>query len=400
MRLFDHGPRQDPTPARHLETHFPFLNRVATPFWAEVRRVLEAWFANVPEVDRSDLRARFRSPDNRQHVAAFWELYLHEVFIRIGFEVRLHPTLLGQTTSPDMLVERAGDSFYVEAIALTDKESEHQSARKRGQIYDALNERVASPNFFLNVESVAQGNRTPPLGKISRTVAEWLAELDPDAVPPFDQSKRDWALPTLEATFEGWAFRIQAIPKRSDRRVAEGPTVGMFGPPEAIFVNDHEDLHQRIGQKSRKYGEPDRPLLIAVLYARWTADAENMMRALFGGGWGHSGMLRSGRIEPTWPDDVDGVWLARSGPRNRNGSAILCALRLAPHSIAESSLWLVHHPWARKPLTTSLPFASMRVEPTTGRIVETQATSSAADLFRLPTKWPPGEPFPRKRHPS
>ena len=93
-----------------------------------------------------DLGTRFRSPDDRQHVAAFWELYLHELFTRLGFAVRLHPTLPIETTNPDMLVERDGDSFYVEAVALTDKDVERQSTRRRGQVDDGINERVQSAN--------------------------------------------------------------------------------------------------------------------------------------------------------------------------------------------------------------------------------------------------------------
>lgn len=398
MLLFDDVVRYDPSPADHLESHFPFINRVATPYWAEVRRVLELWFAHLPASECADLRARFRSSDDRQHVAAFWELYLYELFTRLGFAVRLHPPLTHQSTNPDMLVERKGDSFYVEAVALTDKETEFQSSRRSGQIFDAINQRVQSANFFLDVETVSLGNGTPPLSQIGRFVDRWLASLDPDAVPQYAASNTDWDLPKRDATFGDWQFRFRAIPKRSDRRVVEGPTVGKFGPPKAVWVNDHDDLKDRLGRKSRKYGELDRPLVIALLYERWTAATHHLTRALFGWGWGYPHLFRTGRLDPTWPLEADGSWVNRDGPLNRFCSAILCGLHTAPHSVVRCPLELWHHPWARHPLTADLPFAATRIGSVRDEVVETAETASVSELFNLPEEWPPGVPFPNGRH--
>lgn len=343
MLLFDSMRREKSTPAMHQEARFAFLNRVATPFWGEVRRVLEEWFANVSPDDCVDLGTRFRSSDDRQHVGAFWELYLHELFTRLGFTVRLHPTLPDNTTTPDMLVEGVGGSFYVEAVALTNKEAEYRSSQKRAQVYDALNERVRSENFFLDVETVAEGSGTPPLALIGRTVNKWLASLDPNTVSL--AGTRSWleGLPMYEAPFADWTFRFRALPKRQDRRVSEGPTVGMFGPPRAFWVNDHKDLMDRISRKSRKYGDPDRPLVIALLYDRWTANAHHLTRALFGWGWGDLEIVRAGRLDRSWAAEADGIWLTRSGPANRDSFAILCAIHL--------SIWL--HIQSPRPISTS-----------------------------------------------
>ncbi len=234
----------------------------------------------------------------------------------------------------------------------------------------------------------------------ARTLNQWLASLDPDAIPPFDTARTDWKLPTYKGAFGNWVFRFRAFPKRADRRVVQGPTVGMFGPPKPIWVNDHSDLMDRIGRKSRKYGELDRPLVIALLYEQWTANAHHLTRALFGWAWGYPEMFRARRIEPTWPPGADGAWLTRNGPTNRNGAAILCAFHLAPHSVAKTGLYLLHHPWARRPLTASLPFADTRVSLEGGEVLETVATTSVNKLFGLPSVWPPSVPFPKEPTPQ
>lgn len=52
VSLFDDLKREDPSPARPGEDSFAFLNRVDTPFWAKVRRLLEEWFGHYPAEGR------------------------------------------------------------------------------------------------------------------------------------------------------------------------------------------------------------------------------------------------------------------------------------------------------------------------------------------------------------
>lgn len=397
MRLFDTAPRDNPEPAAHQEPHFPFLNRVSTPYWAEIRCLLEDWFDRIALDERTDLRARFRSSDDRQHVAAFWELYLHELFIRLGFTVRLHPEILGQTTTPDLAVARGDEAFYIEAVVLTDKELQHRSARRRGQVYDAINKRVKSPNFFLDVETVVEGTDTPPLRQIAAKLQTWLDSLDPDEAIPHSGLAAYHALPVLEQGYGTWRFRFRAVPKRSDRRTIQGPTVGMFGPPQAVWVNDHTALRERVEDKSRKYGDLDRPLVFALLYERWTAGSHHLAQALYGWGYGQADMMRSGRIEPTWPPEANGAWLTREGPVNRTGAAVLAAIHLAPHSIARTELHVWHHPWARRPLKYALPFAAMALDHSTGEIEAVDPSRRPSNIFGLAEDWPPGQPFPRSQ---
>src|SRR6266542_284643 len=79
--LFDKFERTDPTPARHQEGNFAFLNRIATPWWSEIRDRLEVWFqaysGDAGAEKAADLRGRFRSSDERQHLGAWWELYVY-----------------------------------------------------------------------------------------------------------------------------------------------------------------------------------------------------------------------------------------------------------------------------------------------------------------------------------
>lgn len=96
--LFDHFVRTDASPSAESEDYFTFLNRVDTPFWAEVRRVLDVWFSRYPGERAPALRREFRSRRGRQQRGAFWELYLHELFLQLGYSVVVHPGLANITS--------------------------------------------------------------------------------------------------------------------------------------------------------------------------------------------------------------------------------------------------------------------------------------------------------------
>ena len=50
----------------------------------------------------------------------------------------------------------------------------------------------------------------------------------------------------------------------------------------------------------------------------------------------------------------NGLWFARSGPRNRQVSAVLLVDELMPWAIAHKTPVLWHNPWAQKPLVLNL----------------------------------------------
>lgn len=104
MNLFDQVERTYMGPASNAEPDFPFLNRSARKEMVKVRNLLEDWFEAFPESSKIDLRSRFRSQDNRQHQAAFFEIYCHALMQGMGFEVEIHPSSNGGSTRPDFLV--------------------------------------------------------------------------------------------------------------------------------------------------------------------------------------------------------------------------------------------------------------------------------------------------------
>lgn len=111
MSIFSEIARDDPSRRAHGDGQFTFLDRVAGPYWDQVRELIEDWFSRLCPDAQADIRGRLRSSDDRHVRGAFFELYLHECLLRMGYTVTCHPVLEGTTRRPDFLAEKEGRSI-------------------------------------------------------------------------------------------------------------------------------------------------------------------------------------------------------------------------------------------------------------------------------------------------
>ncbi len=395
MPLFDNSPRHISSPAIHNESTFQFLNRVDSPYWEEVRRLLERWYMNLPASQHSDIRERFRAPDNRQLMSAFWELYLHEIFTRLGFTLAPHPGVAESSSKPDYYVSRHDGDFYLEAVMLGELEDERRAERRRASIYDAINQ-IPSPNFWLEIECLRETQSTPPLRSLKQRLGEWLLALDPDDSRFVDFAARPehWkSLPFHDWRQDGWHIHITAIPKGPRfRGELHAPTIGIYMPSQAIMINDQFEIRERLKDKAKKYGQTGKPYVIALLSQRVTTSDLEILAALYGSEWECPQSIREGS---TRQGGSDGLWLSEAGPSRRNVSAVLVSTAVRPWMVARANVTIIHNPWAVHPVTAELPFVSVNANLLDGTLRTGVAASSPAEIFGIDPNWPPGEPFPK-----
>ncbi len=129
--LFDNSERINGHPAESIEPFETFLNSAAGDDWQYVRDVLMDWLAHYPEAERPALISRLRRTDRRGFLGAFWELYLHELVRRLGFDIELHPSVSGTTHRPDFRLRRGTAMIYLEAVTIYEREGspKHVSSR-------------------------------------------------------------------------------------------------------------------------------------------------------------------------------------------------------------------------------------------------------------------------------
>jgi hypothetical protein len=83
-------------PASQTEPSFKYLNRCGRKWSVKVREVLEKWFKNYPDQHKTDLCRRFQSNNNSDFISSFFELYMHELLIKMHYAVEIHPKVKGK----------------------------------------------------------------------------------------------------------------------------------------------------------------------------------------------------------------------------------------------------------------------------------------------------------------
>lgn len=392
--LFDDFERSDASPQSESEDNFTFLNRSARPYFAEVRRMLQEWFARYPEEHALELRGNFRSRLPGQHWAAWWELYLHELFTRLGYELAIHPQLPDSARTPDFEMRRGGSRLYLEAtVVFSGIVREDDDPRAPPWMIDAVND-VQSSNFFVGlVEVESAGSDRLKDRDIAAPLQEWLDGLDPDDVEREYEGGEGFPQRTISC--RGWEVVFEAYPVKREKRGEPIDRVLGVGPVEAGLVNDIEQLQSKLKAKAGRYGRPQVPLVTAVLSISSFMERLDIEQALFGS---EAVIVPLGRTAEPPPliRQPNGFWMHGASRQNRRVSAVLTAVGLQPSLAPEVTpvLWL--NPWADYPLTEDWPFPEATANDS-GQITYREAAPDMHAVLGLPSDWPGVEPFPRSQ---
>ena len=393
--LFDDFERTDTTPARHQEGNFAFLNRIATPWWSEVRDRLEAWFqayrGDADAKKTADLRGRFRSSDERQHLGAWWELYVYWLLrsLQVGDWLGVEPEHPERPTRPDFCVAphaAARPELWVEAVTTFSGivQVERHGARE-AYVLDAINA-VTSPDFRVSIQFRTVGRTHPRKRDIVEPLRAWLQTLNRDEVASAWQ--RGERPPPKVLTSQGWEIVLEPIPKGTRGRHPNDRLIGI-GPMTVGFVNDVAQARKAIVRKAGHYKDLAAPFVIAVMPSSPTFDADDAVASLYGS---EAVQFDTGRM-----DDEgrvvrlrDGAW---SGGEGRV-SGVLFGPGLFPWTVARvwPQLWL--NPHAAYPLDSQFaPLPRVEVTPE-GHLRPVDPDEPPARLLGLDPEWPgSGDPF-------
>ena len=257
LQLFDQFERTDHRQARRSEPDFEFLNRSAWPACANIREVLERWFAAYPAGHKRDLHARFRKGDHN-YAAAYFELYLYQVLSRLGLSPEVHPSPETSTRHPDFAIYGARASrCYVEAnVVLKPRwDSEDPLENELLNVIDAVAE-VQPTQVGVAVTTKGTLRNSHKQKPLQRQIREWLDSIDPMGLSPTDFENN----PRLCISRDDWVAELVAfgpLTHPSRRLIHIGPTKGGIS-------NEGPLLAETLNTKVKRYGTLDYPLILAI----------------------------------------------------------------------------------------------------------------------------------------
>lgn len=345
MRVFDSFNRSDLSFASYGEGNFSFLNRTNRPEFVAAREMIEDWFSRYPVSQQAELASRFRDKNTPESFdSAFFELFLHELFIKGGCGVEIHPLATGSAKRPDFLITTPSQRrLYVEAIVASGVSRDEKATQSRmDTLHNALNQ-VVNPDFFIYVRHDNFDPATPiPVSRVKRAVQRWIDGLDYETAMTFSKSESIDDLPRYVVEHDGMAAEIVAIPKKREARgLPDVPAVG--GSSGSLFwVHTHEDIRSAVRKKrASRYDLGGLPYVVAVRCQDAFTRPSDVERALYG--------QRSSDAEPdltqlATADIEEGVWAGRGGAINTSISAVLTVQLLFPWSVPDTKVCLDQNP--------------------------------------------------------
>lgn len=378
--------------AGYSEPQFAFMNRSARPEANSIRVLLESWFSRYPQAESRSLRERFRSGNDLQHHSAFFELFIHELLLKLGLRPQIHPALPQTTRHPDFLVECPEDrDFYLEVVVAANMSKDEYAARARMHVvYDSIN-RLGSPNFFIGMDVRGAPKTPPPARRIRSFLSKNLAGLDPDKVMTLLESGLD-ALPRWHYEYGDWRIEFYPIPKSpKDRGKLGTRPIGLrwYGPQ---FADSRIAIRDALCDKAGRYGALGLPYVVAVNALDRSTDSTDIMEALFGKEKYLVELSRPKSPEPEVTRELDGVWTSKSGPRYPRLSAVLVAIGLSPWNLPHASIRLYHNPWANLPYSSELTLLPQAVS-SAGQM-RLEGGKSLSRVLGLAYEWPDMESSP------
>ena len=385
-KVFDPVQRTDDAPKRNTESDFGFYNRSARPEFARVRTLLEECIQHYPNNEVNELIARIRSGDNTHFQSATFELVLHELLRRRGFQLSPHPTLPnGNSSKPDFLVkDEDGEEFYLEAVLASEKnETDPAAEARKGLVYDHLN---AKPHhcFMVAIDDEGSPTSQPSGKKITKAVHGWLDSLDPDDIQAQIDISDLFSISPFEWCHEDWALQMRPIPIKPERRGKSTGLIGI-GAGGGGMIDAWSPIGNAIKSKGSKYGELDKPLLVAVNLNSFHLEDIDEMQALYGQ---EQYVYQVGGVdqEPRMERAPNGAWHGKSGPQYTRVSGAWIFNDLRPSSMAMRRQTIYFNPWAKNPLTNKLCCFPHAIPE--GNKMQWHDGISLSEIFDLNERWP------------
>jgi hypothetical protein len=379
---FDDIERSEQDGKRQNESNFDYLNRSARPEAQRVRTAIAEWLKHFPEAHRDEVEKRIRG-DDTQFSSATFELFLHEVCLRQGWRVEIHPALSnGKTKRPDFRVETPSGSLYLEATFASKFSKDQQATeRRKNQVLRAIDD-LHLPNFCLGIYLSGNPQQEINKRKLKHDLQQWIKNLDLDDIER-RYRKREEITP-YHFSENGWSICFRPIPRKSCGRNALRRTIEILSE-DIRTIDVRSTLHKAAKEKARKYGDLDLPLVIAVNLGEDHVDVTQERDALFGTTQYCFDMNTSEQTDTI--RESNGVWRSPPSSTYTRLSAVWVFRAFDVWRwAARGSSRLYLNPWAARPAPESLN-TFPRTFAVDHRLLEEDGTTFR-EIFGVPEEWP------------
>ncbi|MET3606975.1 hypothetical protein ABIC74_000817 [Mucilaginibacter rubeus] len=311
--LFDDFERIEINRDDFLVEHYTFLNTSAIPEAVEARVRIDSWSEGFPIND--EFLKRFRSKNNKQHAAAFFELFIFHYFKSNGFAIQCIER--DKKPTPDFMVEINGENVFIECTCSSNSGIDEIIDKLQSTILDSF-KKIDKRKHFINIDWLVSSNISPSLKRIRHLIREYICE----------ESRS----PALIIDDAGWKIKITLLPASND--VSRG--VGILRSPVQM-PTPHLNVLTALNDKRPSKYQLSSPYIIALYSEDMFLNYLDMELALFD-------RARFQDKLPVKRGKDKAFFIAKQHLTNSSVSAVLLVQRLTPYSSETPKMKLFNHP--------------------------------------------------------
>lgn len=381
IRLFTTVKRTFHGPAHENEKTYNYYDRSARNDIGIVRDLLESWFNNLPTDEKHETKERFK----KSFYSVFYELFLYNFFLKLGFEIIIHPIIKNSDKRPDFLIKKDDLEIYVEAKISEDKSEEQKSFENlKSRFYDKIS-KIKSDHFIFHIEelNIKTANQ-PSTQELISKILKKLATLNHNAELEKAQTENFNNFQKLKYENNEINISITFLPVIIDAIGKARRSVGI--PPIETFIGGAEEaIRDSIRKKSKRYGKLDKPYLICVNALSIKSSSIHDIDSAIWGSLAISFSTNPENRDEKFIRNSDGIFYNNGAKRILNVSGVMVN-RIFPNNIPDSKYWIFAHPFTENPLDFKrfgLPYCYIKES----HVINNDC-QDLGDIFELPINWP------------
>jgi len=303
----------------------------------------------------------------------------------LEFDVVVHPQLPnGVSTKPDFLASNKTGSFYVEAKVVYEKSEHERNTRKvLNYMIDDINKANIKDCFIVLKRATLLSGRQPSSNTIKKCIIKKLISLNLGSEGSEAKVKENGGFDGIPFTYEDEdiKLKLEVIPYKNYHEADSRPIgVISFGADWSTTI---DDVRKAIREKGRKYGELDKPLVIALnCFGIWDVVDEKVLEILFGRIAYHVD-VESEKATPFIKND--GVWAKSGNHKTQKVSSILMCY-IFPSNVGKRKYCHYINPWADNKMNGFLD--SLQKCVLKDNSLKYIKDDSSGNPFGLPNNWP------------
>jgi len=260
--LFPDVPRSGSWKRPQDRSDYDWLLRSELPEAENIRNILNDWFRRYPPRRQNELQNRFKGKRSNGFDAVFFELFLHELLLRLGYKICVEPPV--SSGRPDFCAFRElKPRFYLEGTVLCAAADDEGQSKQVRRIVEFVNQNISSKFFGVSMRIIRKTHSDPSLKKLKSDLSSWLNALVVNGRPTIT-ADRECAYQYYEWTQDDWRIMFKAF--LEDKTPAEG-IVGLFCDASDAasygFSSSTDHFERKIDEK-KKYRRLGLPYIIAA----------------------------------------------------------------------------------------------------------------------------------------